>query len=577
MKKTDCIEEQIQDSAVKSYALAHWDLNRDGCVSRENEAPLVTSIPANAFKNNTSISSLADFNLFTNLKTIGNNAFEGCSNISKVDLANITTVGEGAFKNSSVSDIKLSIVKTIPKSMCENCSSLRSIDFPAATSIGNYAFYQTDVLKTVKINNVKIIGDHAFALNSSIETLNLPSVSKIGDAAFWLIPTLTKVTLDNDGMGIEIGNAAFYSCENLQEITGGNIVRVGESAFTFCSALESIQLASTVSSLGERAFEECTKLTDITGDGSNIINIDKLPQKVFRATGLKHITINQLKELESGAFEDCPDLEDVVINGDEVLEMVTDHLPGDCEDYDENCLHQIINHEHFNWMAFRNSRKVKLTLSPLPQNTNWYCKRSSDLNFAQLTTYTLGNIYSSENFKDCTIFRRIVSYADFVPKHTFDGIQVDSISLPNATTIMEQAFVHARFSHEHEDENYFGKVKTIEKYGFYDSNLKKMSFPSVERVEDKAFGYAYMLEQIYLPKLNYQGRDLFEDTNILSITKSSCTQITNNETCSSSTSTRYCIQPERNVGIINTYWLLNWKCPSGTTCRKDSYGHKICE
>ncbi|MBO4351193.1 MAG: leucine-rich repeat protein, partial [Proteobacteria bacterium] len=78
------------DSAIEAYAKSNWDGNNDGCVSKE-EAAAVTSIPANAFAGNTSITSLDDLKQLPNLTSIGDNAFAGCTNLKNANLSTVTS------------------------------------------------------------------------------------------------------------------------------------------------------------------------------------------------------------------------------------------------------------------------------------------------------------------------------------------------------------------------------------------------------------------------------------------------------------------------------------------------------
>ena len=95
------------------------------------------TIGANAFKNNI-INVYIENNETTvpQVKTIGANAFSGCSGLKKFDLQNnrvLTSIGANAFLN---------------------CTNLGSIVVPqSVTSVGNYAFKGCTTLGTSQINN----------------------------------------------------------------------------------------------------------------------------------------------------------------------------------------------------------------------------------------------------------------------------------------------------------------------------------------------------------------------------------------------------------------------------------------
>ena len=74
--------------------------------------------------------------------------------------------------------------------------------------------------------------------------------------------TLTSVTIP--GGVTTIGTRAFQNCTALTSITIPNsVTSIGDSAFASCSALTSIVIPSSVTSIGGGAFQGCTNLTDI--------------------------------------------------------------------------------------------------------------------------------------------------------------------------------------------------------------------------------------------------------------------------------------------------------------------------
>ena len=61
-----------------------------------------------------------------------------------------------------------------------------------------------------------------------------------------------------------IGNAAFYDCTSLKEITiPDSIISIGNFAFAHCESLEKITIPNNVSSIGDGTFEYCRSLEEI--------------------------------------------------------------------------------------------------------------------------------------------------------------------------------------------------------------------------------------------------------------------------------------------------------------------------
>ena len=62
-----------------------------------------------------------------------------------------------------------------------------------------------------------------------------------------------------------IGDRAFDQCSGLTSVTIGNSVKsIGESAFAYCSGLTSVTIGNSVTSIGDRAFDQCSGLTSVT-------------------------------------------------------------------------------------------------------------------------------------------------------------------------------------------------------------------------------------------------------------------------------------------------------------------------
>lgn len=85
-----------------------------------------------------------------------------------------------------------------------------------------------------------------------------------------------------------IGNKAFYDCTNLTNITiPKSVTSIGERAFGWCKELTTITIPNSVTSIGEMAFFNCANLTNIkipssvTSIGDDAFyNCNKLPKDV---------------------------------------------------------------------------------------------------------------------------------------------------------------------------------------------------------------------------------------------------------------------------------------------------------
>ena len=526
------------DSAIETYALAHWDTNGDSCISPK-EARAVTEIPDYAFIDNKSVTTLVDLNRFKNLTTIGKEAFIGCTNLKKVYLTNVTTIAERAFMESGVETINLQKVGTVPSQLCANCSKLTSVDLPNATIIMRDAFNNTTSLESANIPKVVTLETNAF-LDAKLKTLALPSVKTIGDAAFSGILTLTSVTLNENNEDVTIGEDAFKNNIRLVTVSGGNIVKVKEKAFNSCSNLESIDLTN-VTEVGNYAFANSFKLKNLTPDGRNRLNkIITIGTSAFANTGLYQFvhTSGTLKNVGVWALSSNPNLNTVSLR---------------------------TTFNNFDWSALESCPNLEYVtiddLRPIPD-----CE-SLDLTIGQLGHLYRGRPILENTFKGCKGIKRVISYADEVKQNAFRDAVVDSVILPEANWIGVGAFLNTTFNKE--ENNDFSAVFSIEKSGFYGSNLTSISLPNVNDIGAFAFAFNRDLNKIYLPKIHYIGKDAFYYTKFKSHDLDMCVAAWTSLACKGT----YCVS--RND--FNQYWFLNWDCPAGTTCQRMESGSIKCE
>jgi len=132
--------------------------------------------------------------------SIGNNAFNGCTNLTSITIPNsVTSIGKYAF---------------------ERCTNLTSIAIPnSVTSIGNGAFNGCTNLTSITIpNSVTSIGNNAFMNCTSLTSITIPnSVTSIGNSAFSGCTSLTSVTIPSSVTSI--GTCAFQNATNIRKFT----------------------------------------------------------------------------------------------------------------------------------------------------------------------------------------------------------------------------------------------------------------------------------------------------------------------------------------------------------------------
>ena len=295
---------------------------------------LVTSIAADAFKNNTTVKTVV---IPDSVKVIDAPIFAGCSSLKSLTIPYIA--GGELFNNeygdyvsglsklfgTSNSDIPESLTKVVINGgdRVEDyafyyCDSLTSITIPdSVTSIGVFAFDYCISLTNINIpDSVTSIGSYAFVGCSSLTSITIPEgVTSIGDYAFRWCTSLTSINIP-DGV-TSIGRGVFSDCDSLTSITiPDGVTSIGSGAFHNCDSLTSITIPEGVTSIGSTAFYNCDSLTSITiPEGVTSIG----PGAFYWCTSLTSITIPEsVTSIGDDAFYWCDSLTDVYYTGSKV-------------------------------------------------------------------------------------------------------------------------------------------------------------------------------------------------------------------------------------------------------------------
>ena len=136
-------------------------------------------------------------------------------------------------------------------------------------------------------------------------------ITGISDFAF----TASKIeTLDIPSSVTSIGSSAFSGCKNLVSVSGGeNVSYIGSMAFLECSSLASIDLSDKLEGLYMGTFKDCKSLTSITIPGN--VAVYGLSDFVFSGCEkLKTVTLMYgVVSIDGEMFKDCTALETITL------------------------------------------------------------------------------------------------------------------------------------------------------------------------------------------------------------------------------------------------------------------------
>jgi len=227
--------------------------------------------------------------------TLGERIFAGCISLTSVDLPeSITTIGVAMFSGCiSLENIAFSgDVDIIGAEAFYNCSSLISIDIPAVVSIGSSAFYGCGSLIEIELPlELQDVGDDAFSDCASLTTISIPNRHRnghihrnatLGERIFAGCSALVSVELPESFTSI--GVSMFADCTALENIVISDFIEsIGGYAFARCSTLPEIQIPLSVVQIGSQAFVGCAVLTiyavadDRPADWADDFNPDDRP------------------------------------------------------------------------------------------------------------------------------------------------------------------------------------------------------------------------------------------------------------------------------------------------------------
>ena len=201
------------------------------------------------------------YTIGNNVKTIGVNAFNSCSNMKSVSIGSgISKIGVDAFSGC------VNLEKVVVNDLSSWCGVIFEGENANPLIYASHLFNgdETEINNLQIQEGVKRISDYAFIGASHIESLAIPN-------------TVTS-----------IGNNAFKDCSALKTVVLPNGVEtIGRYAFSNCSALQDVVIPNSVSSISEYAFANCMGLYSVT----SLVNIPfKLNETSFAYTGSDYDT-----------------------------------------------------------------------------------------------------------------------------------------------------------------------------------------------------------------------------------------------------------------------------------------------
>lgn len=297
---------QFADTAVEAICAGAWGGRRQEGKITYYEASKVTTLsnPNNGYKSyfygNTEITSFNEFQHFTGLTWLDQDAFDSCTNLQSIKLPKSLVMINYGYSGAAA---------------FRYCANLVSVDLSACTdleSISEYTFYGCTKLASITLpKSVRYIAQNAFNSCQGLTTVTIPSDSQlyaIYDHAFDYCRHLSTITLPSS---LEtIGVNAFADCVALASINiPEGVTYISDYAFYNCESLNTVQVpAQGQFSIGEGAFEY-SGLTNIDNLLQHATGVDRA---AFDHTDVQSVVIpSTMTEIPTCFLSYCEDLESV--------------------------------------------------------------------------------------------------------------------------------------------------------------------------------------------------------------------------------------------------------------------------
>lgn len=309
---------RFADKAVQDICAANWG---DGLGTTEAQAAAVTSL-GTKFNKNANITEFMELSKF-GVTSIAGNGFLGCTNLTKVDLSKISALNSQAFRDcvnfagDGNGDLRLPALTSISNCVFGGydqvqCTGLkRVLDLGSIATLPNGADRYSGVFRNqINLTEVHLpdtlttIGSRCFESCSSLVNINLPSsITTIGYNAFNGCTSLEIEDLSLPNL-TEIQTSVFNGVKitkisNLGKLTSLRDISWNENIFGDKTTLTSVNLPSTLTSVGNYVFNEYTN-AEINCNNASITSLGS--NAFCRAKKISNLNTSKITKIANYAF-----------------------------------------------------------------------------------------------------------------------------------------------------------------------------------------------------------------------------------------------------------------------------------
>ena len=327
----------------EAYITAYSGFDSNLNIPSKLDGYTISGIEREAFYNGKNVNKVK---IPSTITYIGYHAFAN-SSITSIEIpSSVTEFGNGwngyrTFENCDKLTTVIFNANSVPHAAFYDCNSLKTVTIGnSTTSIGDSAFEDCTSLVSVKFgNNIKTISHYAFT-NTALKSISFPSsLKRLGYKSFsntkltsvsipasvteflydgtgWLSYNGYTFSDCNDLVSVTFNASApvppgcFADCESLKKVTIGNATTgIDSNAFGHCGSLKNVKIGENVRYIAAEAFCYTKSLETVIG-GSSLTSIG---DSAFEGSGLRNFLIPEtVTSIGYHAFADSK-LESVTI------------------------------------------------------------------------------------------------------------------------------------------------------------------------------------------------------------------------------------------------------------------------
>lgn len=296
-----------------------------------------------------------------------------------------------------------------------------------------------------------------------------------------------------------VGDYAFDDCSRLTDINFGSVTKIGNHSFDGCDALVNVSIPATVTSIGEYGFYHCDRLKTlhIAGDPSMGYRCFKL------CTSLTKVTMDKVTTVGSSAFTEDTSLETVSMMS---AVTVKDYAFNTCSALKTVYGDNITSIQEYGFVNCESLTTINLSkVTKIGHYAFQYNKSLKDVHISAATT-SIGD-YAFEHCEgmktltidgDPSIGYRCFRYCTGLTKVVMDSVTtVNSSAFTGDTSLTSVSMLN---------------VKTLKDYAFHEcSGLMVLIAPNLRTIEEYAFRNCTKLTSVSFANADSIGQYAFEN------------------------------------------------------------------